>query len=405
MRRARGWLKRLIPPVLVVMAAALVGLVALMPKDVDPAPNNDVPPVNVHVQLVQAVPELADTFTLSAVVEPHSVVQVAAEVAGRVERFGQRVRAVIWRGRTLPAGEVIQEGEPIEKGDPLVYLNEELLQARFERARAQAEYDRIEFERISGLYERGVTSKTEFDDARTKHEVSKAMLDEAARNLERAVIVAPISGILNRLPMELGEYASSGDQVAEIVDIDKVKVVVEMPERDVGYLHVGDTVEILAYSPQGTTRSGEINYISELADPHTRTTRLEITVDNPDHQLRSGQIVRARLTRRVLTDVIMIPLESVIPLERGRVVYVVNEGHAERRDVDLGLIRGRSVRVLSGLQAGDRLIVAGHRYVGPGQPVTVVSAPGAALTGEQRGQPEPDAPTGRPAQAAAESPP
>jgi membrane fusion protein (multidrug efflux system) len=371
-RQARGWLRRLIPVALVVIAAALVGVVALMPREADPALANEVPPVNVEVQRVQAIPELADTFTLSAVVEPYRVVRVAAEVAARIERFGQRQHAVRWRGREIPAGTVIEEGEPVEQGDPIVYLNKELLQARFERARAQCEYDRTEYQRIEDLYQRGVTSKTEFDDAKTQYEVSKALLDEAARNLERAEIVAPITGILDSLPMEVGEYASPGDQVAEIVDIDRVKVVVDIPERDVYYLKVGDTAEIFAHAPAEMEVAGEISYISELADPDTRTTRLEITVDNRDHQLRSGQIVRARLTRRVLTDVIMIPLESVIPLEQGRVVYVVNAGHAVRRDVELGIIKGRSVQVLSGVQAGDQLIVAGHRYVGPGQPVAII---------------------------------
>ena len=116
-----------------------------------------------------------------------------------------------------------------------------------------------------------------------------------------------------------------------------------------------------------------INVKSELADEHTRTSRLEITVDNRERLLRSGQIVRARLTRRVLNDVIMIPLGSVIPLERGRVVYVVEGGQAQRRLVELGFIKGRSVQILAGVEAGDLLIVAGHRFVGPGQPVTIVS--------------------------------
>jgi membrane fusion protein (multidrug efflux system) len=358
---------------LVVAATVLVVLVAMMPQDEESAPALEIPPVNVKIEVVEAIPELADTFTLSAVVEPYRVVNVAAEVAGRIERFGERAAARTWRGRLLPAGSAIEEGEPIEQGDPIVYLNKELLQARFERTEAQFEYDRTEFERIADLYRRDVTSKTEYEDARAKHDVSKAVRDEAFRNLARAEIVAPTSGILNRLPMELGEYASPGDEVAEIVDIDQVKVVVDVPEREVYYLNVGDSAEMLAHAPQETSLTGAISYISELADADARTTRLEITVDNRDHQLRSGQIVRARLVRRVLNDVIMIPLGSVIPLERGRVVYVVENGQAQRRLVELGFIKGRSVQVLAGVDVGDSLIVAGHRYVGPGQPVTIVA--------------------------------
>jgi membrane fusion protein (multidrug efflux system) len=360
------------PAVVLVTALALVGLIAFMPNEAEPQPNNGVPSVNVIVQTVHPIPELADTFTLSAVVEPDRVVHVAAEVAGRVERFGLRAQPVSWRGRDIPAGKPIEEGEPIAEEDPIVYLNTDLLKARFDRAQAQFEYDQTEYDRVADLYERGVTSKTEFDDAAATRNVSKATLDEAARNLERAEIVAPIGGILNRLPVEIGEYASPGQEVAEIVSIDRAKVVVQVPERDIYFLGLGDSTDVFIDALEETRLTGEISYISELADDLTRTTRVEITVDNRRHLLRSGQIVRARLTRRVLTDVIMIPLGSVIPLEQGRVVYVANDGHAERREVELGLIEGRSVRVLRGLEAGDRLIVAGHRYVGPGQPVTVV---------------------------------
>jgi membrane fusion protein (multidrug efflux system) len=160
--------------------------------------------------------------------------------------------------------------------------------------------------------------------------------------------------------------------VAEVVNIDPVKIVVDVPEREVHYLAVGDEATVVARLPETRVFVGRITYISELADELTRTSRLEILIDNPEYLLRSGQIVRARLTRRLLEDVIMIPLSAVIPLEHGRVVYVVNDDdQAERREVELGFITGRDVRVLGGLEPGARLIVVGHRYVGPGQPVVI----------------------------------
>jgi multidrug efflux pump subunit AcrA (membrane-fusion protein) len=110
-----------------------------------------------------------------------------------------------------------------------------------------------------------------------------------------------------------------------------------------------------------------------LADEQTRATRVEVTVRNNPRLLRSGQIVRARLTRRVLRDVIMIPLAAVIPLESGNEVYVEENGAAQRRSVRLGLIQGLLVQVEEGLSPGERLIVAGHRLVGPGQSVNVVA--------------------------------
>lgn len=365
----------MIPGSLIVVAMILVGVVVSLPDRDDALPDPEVLPVNVRVQTVTPRPEFADTFDLSAVVEPESVVEVAAEVAGRIERFGRRTQSIDWRGRLIPAGATIDEGEPVSVGDPIVYLNTDLLQARYDRAEAQFEYDQREYRRILDLRESGTTSQTELDDAGTRRDISRALFEEARRELQRATIVAPLSGILNRLPMELGEYATSGDPVAKIVDIDSVKVVVDVPERDVHYLKVGQTATVSVRPPVEQEFTGSITYISELADKATRTSRLEITVANRAHTLRSGQIVRARLTRRVLTNVIMIPLSSVIPLEHGRVVYVVDrEQHAARREVELGFIKGRNVRVIGGLEPGERLIVVGHRFVGPGQPVKIITA-------------------------------
>jgi len=369
-RAARSPLRRrLIPAGLILAAVGAVTIVATLPKDTAAPVPPEVLPVNVSVLRIRPVPELADHLTLVATVEPECIVRVSAEVPGRIERFGQRRKDVQWRGSVFAASSTVAEGEPVSAGDPIVHLNAELLQARYERALAQFEYEQREYRRLLDLFERGATSKTELDDAATRRDVSRATLDEIARELARTTIIAPVDGILNRLPMEIGEYAGIGDVVAEIVKADRVKVVVDVPERDVGCFRVGDAATVLAPAAE---IPGQITYISELADAGTRTSRLEITVDNQDQLLRSGQIVRARLTRRVLHDVILIPLSAVIPLEEGKLVYVVEEGAARPRQVELGLIQGRNVCILSGLEANDLLILDGHRYVGPGQPVRIV---------------------------------
>jgi membrane fusion protein (multidrug efflux system) len=328
--------------------------------------------VNVCVMHVTAAPEMADTVTLSAVVEPDYVVRVAAEVAGRIERWGERRTGTEWLGREYAAGTTVLEGEPVTEGDVILYLNTDLLKARYDRAAAQYEFDEREWRRILNLSESGATTANELADARTKRDISKAALDEVTRELERAVIVAPMNGVLNKQVMKIGEFASPGDCVAEIVKLDIMKVVVDVPERDTPYLKIGDTATILTGPPHEGEMTGKISYISELAHEGSRTTRVEIAVENRRQLLRSGQIVRTRLTRRILHDVIMIPLGAVIPLEEGKLVYAVKDGRAARRDVELGFIRARDVQAVSGLQPGDVLIVEGHRYVGPGQAVRIV---------------------------------
>lgn len=383
------WQARLITGGLLLAGLAVAGIIAWMPAPQTQISPPERVPVNVQTWRVEPVAEVADSFEITAVVQPYATVRVAAEVPGRIERFGTRSTEVRWHGGILPAGSEVDEGQPVTAGDPLVILNRDLLQARFDRASAQYEYDEQEYQRMLSLYQRGNASSAEMRLARTRRDVSKADLDEAARSLARTTIAAPISGILNDWPMDLGEYAVPGDTVAEIVDIEKVKVCADVPERDVGYLRVGQAAEVLRSPRDENPVAGTITYINALADQVTRTTRIEVTVQNrisdpaetassqEEYRLRSGQIVDVRLTRRILHDVIMVPLASVIPLEDGKEVYVVVDGKAERRTVEMGFIRGRSVQINRGLQAGDLLIVQGHRLVSPGQPVNVVVTPDA----------------------------
>jgi len=335
------------------VAAVLLGAVLLMSGCKRPQGQViDPPPVNVKVQTVVPVEQVADTFVLPGVLEPARVVDISAEVAGRIEELAAR------------------EGQAVSPGQLLVRLNTEILQAELDRAQAQAEFSRREFERMQELFHRGAATQNELDIIRTATTANQAALALAQANLDRARIVAPVAGVLDELAVEKGEYVKAGDLVARIVDLDHVKVHVDVPERDVAFLSLGGQAEATVNGDRLVT--GQITYISELADRDTRTSRIEITVDNRDRGLRTGQIARVRLTRRVLRDVIMIPLETVIPLEQGREVYVVQDGKAYPRPVELGLLKGASVQVVSGLEAGDDLIVSGQRFVGPGQPVRVV---------------------------------
>ncbi len=352
-----AWFRRNIPKVVIILAAiGAIFAVKKIPKQQRQTTATEAPPVNVTVTPVVAEPEFADTFDLPAIIEPNKIVTVSAEIEARVER--------------IP----LIEGSAVHAGDLLVQLNADLLKPAYEMAKAQAERDQIEYERMANLVKDDATPKRDLDDATTRLAVSKANLEQARARLERTRIVAPSGGILNDLPVEEGEYVQIGVPVAQVVDTDTIKVAVEIPERDIPFFEVGQTAQVLA-DIKGCEQSmeGKITFISELADERTRSTRIEITIANKDGLLRSGQIVRARLTRRILKDAILIPLLAVIPMEDSKAVYVVNSEQAQRREVELGIIKGDRIQVIDGLKPGDHLITAGHRFVAPGQKVNIVS--------------------------------
>jgi len=307
------------------------------------------------VMAVAAEASLPDMFDLPAAVEPNRIVTVAAEVAASVERTPLR------------------EGCPVKAGDLLVQLNTDLIEPQMEIAKAQFNRDKIEYARMAALVKSDATSRSDLDNATAKLATSEAQFKEVQARFQRTRITAPIAGVLNELRIEEGEYVQPGVPVAVLVETDPAKVVVYVPERDIAFFSTGQTAEVLAnVKDQPLSLTGTITFISEVADPQTRSTRLEVTVPNREGLLRSGQIVRIRLIRRVLENAVMVPLLAVIPLEEGNTVYVVESGQAQRREVTLGPIKGDRVQVTTGLKDGDQLVIAGHRFVAPGQRVNVV---------------------------------
>lgn len=353
----RKWLRRnAVKGIIILAAIAILFAVSKMPARKRQAPPTEAPPVNVSVMTVAAEPELDDTFTLPAVIEPNRVVTISAEVAGRIERIGP------------------EKGDMVSAGDLLIQLNADLLRPQFESAKTQVEFNEIEFERMANLVKENATARRDLDNAKTQRDISKAQLDQIAARLDRTRILAPLAGVLNNLPVEEGEYVDPGVPVAEIVETETVKAVVEIPESDIGFFTVGGKAEVFAdVKGEPQSRIGALAFISALADPQTRSTRVEISLENKDRLLRSGQIVHVSLRRRILKDAILIPLRAVIPMENSKAVYVVNSTAAQRREVKLDIIKGDRVRVTDGLKPGDQLIISGHRFVAPGQKVNIVS--------------------------------
>lgn len=343
--------------VLLICAVGVVFIIGSLPaKKKDVAAAEAVPP-NVTVKTVAIEPEFTDTFELPAIVEPNREVTISAEVSGSID--------------SIP----VTKGQKVKAGDLLIRLNSDLIRPQVAMAKAQLERDQIQFERMKKLVEGDATAKSDLDDAITRLAVSKATLENVTTQLDRSSIFAPIGGMLNNLPVEKGEYVLPGTPVAEIVEVDYIKVATDIPEKDVSFLSESGKAEILFdYKGQETKATGQITFLSKLADLLTRSVRMEITVNNSQGHLHSGQIVRVQLTRRVIDNAILIPLSAVIPLEVGNAVYVVDSNdQAESKKVSLGVIKGENIQITSGLKQGDKLIITGHRFVSPSQKVKIIT--------------------------------
>jgi membrane fusion protein (multidrug efflux system) len=321
---------------------------------------------------------VVDKIRLPGVVSAWEEVTVAAQVGGAVVSLE------------------VHEGDEVAKGDVLCRLDDrdykaalDKESASFDRARAARDLADLQLGRVRRLKADGVTGQAEYDSADAAFRQAaatvsqaKAAVAQAALALERTVVVAPMAGTISGVPAKVGALIPPGGPVARIVDIRKVKVAVGIPERDVAAAEKLKEVTLTLNAVPGKVFRGRRTYLGVEPQKGSRTFRLELAVDNAGRRIRPGMFATAEVVRGVYPDAIVIPLFSVIPREKDKVVFVEEDGVARRRVVETGLMMGSSIEkarvmVNGGLAAGERLIVVGHRRVEDGQRVKPGPAPEA----------------------------
>lgn len=300
--------------------------------------------------------DLEETFTLPGSLEAWEDLTLAAEVAGPVRWIGP------------PEGGRVQRGEAILRIDP------ESAQANLSRSRAEFAVQEKRLARLQQLLAQKFVSQQEFDETQKAFEVANADLVRARVALEKSTLLSPVDGVLDTLLVDRGEYVKEGTPVAVLVQVDRLKALVEVPEKDISFLRPGQPVQVLPAAVAGRaaeSRPGRIIHLTYKADPATRTYLAKIEVANADGVLRPGMITRVGFLRRQLGQVIAIPLYAVV--ERGGVpvVFVEEAGTARLRPVKTGAVIGERIIIEEGLTAGDRLLVKGQQLIADGSPIRV----------------------------------
>jgi membrane fusion protein (multidrug efflux system) len=192
--------------------------------------------------------------------------------------------------------------------------------------------------------------------------------------LEKATVQAPISGVINKEYVEAGDFVNIGSPLCEIIQTDRMKMVVGVPEKDVVYLSEGQEVPVQmdALTARGEKPlNGKISKIIPAADDVTHTFSVEIEINEPGPLARPGMIGRAELTRRKIHDAILIPIFAITRHSEGYAVFVEENGVAKRRIITMGSFLTQGIQVDEGLKAGDNLIIRGQRDLVDGEKVEV----------------------------------
>ncbi len=310
-------------------------------------------PKNV-VALVMSPGPIRDQINLPAVVHPWVELQVVAEVRGQVVR------------------KLVEEGQRVRKGTLLAKIDDRDYRNAYASAKASYEAAKASHYRIQKLYEEQVATRSQLDDVVTQLSTTRAAMDNTALNLERCEIRSPMEGVVDRLPIENGQYLNDGDPVARILQIDQVKIEVGIPESDVDAVRRVHKFTVTIDALNGKTFEGTYHYLSKSADSLARTYRLEIAVDNPDGEILPDMFARAQIVKKQVDQALRVPLYALTPYKDAHAVFMADQGHARRVPVRTGIQEGWQVQVAEGLQAGDQVIVVGQRDISDGTPITVL---------------------------------
>jgi RND family efflux transporter MFP subunit len=186
-------------------------------------------------------------------------------------------------------------------------------------------------------------------------------LRQAQSQLSETTITAPVSGVVGRRLVEVGQQVTPGTPLLRMVDIESVFVTVAVTERDLARIRPGQLVTVRAEAVPGRTFAGRISAISPLVATATRTADAKIAIINTAHLLRPGMVAGAEVFVARRTAALVVPIDAVLQRGDRTVVFVITDGTAHERPVRIGVSSGGVVEILQGLRPGEVVAVSGHR--------------------------------------------
>jgi membrane fusion protein (multidrug efflux system) len=308
----------------------------------------------IPVSIIEVKPApMRDVILLPGTTEAWQDVQVAADTAGRIEWIGPR------------------EGERVNKGDLLVKIDVSALKAALEHAEAQFKLADDLYQRRRRLFERKIIAKEELDQSETQRTLAATDYEQIKVRYEQGFPESPISGIINHLYADAGEFIETGKPLADIVNIDRIKINVRVPELDIRFVIQGQKTPVRIDAFPERKLTGIVDFVAFKADPATKTFLVRTLIDNPLGDIRPGMIARVAFVRQIITDALAAPLFALVDKGGERLVFIEKDGVAYSRTVSIGVIEDDRVQITSGLRPGDHLIVKGQTEIEDGMKVTV----------------------------------
>ena len=320
------------------------------------------------VEVARAVTgDVSDLLLTTAFIESEAEANVAPGASGVVQEI------------------LVDAGDTVTEGQVLAIVKSTGLTAT--ASRSSAELKRLERDAAvtRDLFEKGVVSERELRSI--EHQLSQQVTTagEASRNAGKLKIRAPFGGVVASRNIRVGEFASGA--AFRIVDLDRLRVVASLPERDLGRVELNQRAELISVYDEEQSGRGVVSRIAPVVDIGSGTFRVTITVEGDQRTLRPGQYVTVKLEVDRHEGVVVIPKRAIVYEDGVPVVYRVIEGEvesegeepviglvAERAPISLGLVDDDVAEVTKGISVNDEVVVLGQNNLEEGAELRIVES-------------------------------
>jgi RND family efflux transporter MFP subunit len=341
-----------------------------------------------------------------------ATVEVAPKTGGRLVNVAVKLGDRVTRGQLIAKLDDLEIIEQVRQAA----ASHRVAEATIRQREADLTLAQTNVERSRNLFGRQLLPKQTLDDSEARYQAALAQLDlaraqlaqndarlqELKINLANTSVTAPVTGYIARRYVDPGAWVSQNAPVVSVVDIASLRLVVNVVERDLKVVTVGDTavVEVDAYP--GEKFSGRIARVAPVLDPATRTAEMEIEVPNQDNRLKPGMYARISLTVEERPNALTIPRPALVDFEGKRGVWIPStENKAQFAPIELGIEQSDLVEVRGGLKEGDQVISTGAATLRASDTIVIAGQdgpsgrPGMGGPGGQQGAPREGGPKGR----------
>lgn len=297
---------------------------------------------------------LNESFKVNGILNPLHTLSLVSEVAGRV----QTVTAL--------------NGQYVNKGQVIALLDHEQIQIDLKVAQANYEKAQLDLVKYKTMLESNAITKQQLEEQKINLINAEAKLATLNRQLKNATIVAPISGSINKLFLEVGSYLSPGSSIAEIIDIKELKMQVSLLDKDIIKVKTGEVIKITPDLFPNTNYSGKIVSVGSKSDD-SRKFQVEIQFSNNSNMdLKGGMTGLANFEKVSNKNSLVIPLKCIVGSLKDPKVFVINGNKANLKKIVVGYTHGDYIEVISGLNTNEEIVETGQLNIVNGSNIQII---------------------------------